>query len=315
MLEMITRYSYIILLFAKIAECTMFDYRGRPIENVFGGLNKYLAERTRSKEPGVNFKIAQDLYDSDSEGDSKFLLAQRLFLSMKDINDENICNSDSFNALYHVDMALSQQTKNKLNKRIPSGRIQSIYLNLVDKLIKRCYTRYLKTLRNKLQNSMDRERINYVKTFFDQAIDNYMNLRRLEKSSIFHLRKQVGKSTIEKLYEIINGDISIEEINNRDYIKKKLQEVSESESDLDVLSRSYKINSNEDNCQVLYDKFIGEPCKYYKEELGDEVFEPAEFAHQFLSNLDLKNPNFYRYWVYYKLCSVINIDGEPFCGS
>lgn len=298
-----------------MTHCTMFDYNGRPIENVFKGLNKYLAERTHSTQPEVNFKIAQDLYESNSEDDSKFVLAQHLFLSMKDINNENICDSDSFNALYHVDMALSQKTKNKLNKRIPSGRIQSIYFNLVDKLIKQCYPKYLKTLRNKLQNSMNEEKVSRLKMFFDQAIDNYIDQRRFKKSSIFHLRKQVEKSAIEKLYEIINGDILIEEISNRDYIRKKLEEMSELKSDPDLHGGSNKINPNEGHCQVVYDKFIAQPCDYYRKELGDKVFEPAQFAHQFLSNLDLKNRDFYRYWVYYKLCSVIDIDGEYFCSN
>lgn len=293
----------------RMVGCTMYDFNGRPIKNVFGDLNKYLARKTSSRDPEINFNIAQDLYDSDGDGNSKLALAQRLFLSMKYIDDENICSLDSFNALYHVDLALSERTRDNLNRRIPCGRIQAIYFKLVEKHIKQCYPKYSSTLAGEL-SVMSEEKINYVKTFFDEAIDKYINQRYSKKNSISNWRKQVDYSTAEKLYKIIDGGVFIHEINDGQYILGKLQQLAKT----DPADRIGTIEtSKQERCVILYNHYLNEPCKYYREKLGGLVFEPAEFDHRFLSNCDRRNPNFYRFWVYYKLCSVISVDIEQIC--
>lgn len=287
----------------------MYDYNGCPIKNVFGGLNKYLAAKTSSSDPDINFKIVQDLYDSDEIGDSKYILAQRLFLSMKEISDGNICDADSFNALYNVDLALSEQTRNKLNRRILCGRIQGIYFDLVEKHIEECYPKYPSVLA-KLLSIMDGEKINHIELFFHEAIEKYIDQTNLKRNLFFRFRKQVDQPVVEKLYKIIDGKSLVGEMNNKNYIQRKLLQLSKSFPDERIEAIQA---SSEDKCKSMYDHYVYKSCKYYREELGEKVFEPAEFDHRFLSNFDLRNPNFYRSWVYYKLCSIIDIDGEQYC--
>lgn len=284
---------------AEIVSCEYEPNRDYYVKNTLQELNKHLVDETKSLNPEDNFNVARKLYAKHRKTkkiDKKLLEADELFLALSSINDGNICTP-------HSNSIILNMSKNLREDRGPMSfptRIERIFGSYFDRWMRICAPSLPKVLREKLA-IMDRVKLSYLDTFFDEAIALHENMED-EYSR--------GKSIAFRLMNMASGFTYVKEVRQCDYILRKLKEIAQtdprakSEEDRTIFAGDEKEGIMSFKEEKFQDYYV-EPCKYFEEQLGNSVFNPAFLAYKvsgrkLFSEDDL---DFYRAWIKYKLCS------------
>lgn len=270
------------------------------IEEAYTRLNAYLAKETSSTDPRINFDIALDgLLEDLKKGRHDDAAAKRLFLSLSTIRGNLGCNSLS-HAIIGGNYCAGIGRVGLIRANEALRRVDKVAWPLLFEHAEKCRETY-KNRYFELVPKLNRSLLDRVESFLDKIIKEAMS-----RESVAHL----SDSTAEKLQKIIFGKefahgFEIDEF----YVDDYLTEAATEESDRQALElirdkQSGKTFIDKVKFSKLYYKFIEEPCAYYVQELGPEIFEPAYFD-ELLSQpvLDGRSEEYSKAWVKYEFCS------------
>lgn len=278
---------------------------GQQLEDEFNKLNEFLFARVKSSDPEQNFNLVLENYKSRSKSwfkkmSSDSMRARKLFLAMGQITDENRCTPRSYNILIQIDRATFDRSCRRLDPEGVVRRVERILLDYVLKQQSQCHDAHLKQYRDKLA-SMDTEKVKKVEAFLEPYISSLISEKlKIDKS----------KSRIQKLYDIINEkSSSISSKNPMNVLESLKHLVKDDPSAKSILqvdddTELKELMKKDTKIQKLHSQYLFEPCLYYLDQLGPEVFKVVYFENKFQQSLDERNPDFYESWTRYHLCNM-----------
>lgn len=303
MVKLISLLFCCLVGFVGLVNCEYNPNRMYIVTKAYQKLNDELIDKTNSKEPEENFKAARELYALHRKNkgvDKTQLDADELFLAMSTITDENICSDYTNGILKNV---ANQKRNDRSDDAYGSSRrVDKIYQIYFDKWAEKCGSSYPAILREKLAK-MEKSKLKYLDTFFDEAIDKYV-IKVDQWSS--------GKSEVDKLSDMATGFTYVKDVRSLDYIIRKLREIAQ--TDPNAKSPEDRTIFEEDEKEgwrlfkeSKFKQYYAEPCKYYEDQLGTSVFVPSMLMYRKSKKVLYPNdPDFYRAWAKYKFCTTNN---------
>lgn len=261
-------------------------------------LNRLLEEKTSSKEIDDNMKILTDLYKVDKgkifkKDRSKTLKAESLFLALDSLTNESSCNSKGHEIIYQAHRALEGKPFIDENFSCCHRRIDKIFLHYYRQHAYICKDIYPREMRRKLK-TMDPLKVRRVNFFADNAI------------SQFTTDEFVGnrfQPLADKLFEIISAETDP----RPRFMFKILKFMLKNQPEDGFFDCCYETNSNrpvlnKKEFKRIFEEYLAEPCKYYEEQLGPDIFVPLSFSRE-LHEVNSTDPAFYKNWARYRFCS------------
>lgn len=279
---------------------------GQQLEDEFEKLNEFLLAKTDSSEAEVNFNLIFEKYKSDSKRwfvkmSSDSMKAKRLFLAMGQITDENRCTLNSYNILIQIDRATCERSSRGLDPEGVARRIEKILLDSALKQKEQCHDAHLRQFREKLA-SIDREKVKKVETFLEPTITSLTS----DKYEF-----NISKNRVQRLYAIIGekslSNSSKNPINALESLKNLTKDDPNANSILVGINNDAELKETlfkNGKLHKLYSQYLVEPCRYYIEQLGPEVFKVVYFENKFKHTLDEENTDFYESWIRYHLSNL-----------
>lgn len=278
---------------------------GQQLEDEFEKLNEFLLAKTESSEAELNFNLVFEKYKSDSKRwfkkmSSDSMKAKRLFLAMGQITDENRCTLNSYDILIQIDRATCERSSRGLDPEGVLRRIEKILLDYALKQKEQCHHAHLEQFRDKLA-SMDSEKVKKVDTFLEPTITSLTSDKyefNLSKNKTQRLYAIIGeKSLSNSSKNPINALESLKNLTEDDpNANSILVEVNNDTELKEMIFKNQKLHE-------IYSQYLVEPCRYYIEQLGPEIFKVVYFENKFKHTLDEKIPDFYESWIRYHLCN------------
>lgn len=263
-------------------------------------INKYLEDNV--KQNGDDLDV-----ESNLEAGSKFLQAKKAwnpnlpivealeqFTSLNGV--ETRCDWAGFVVLFKNIRA----TKLDDGDWAKFNRVDNLVLKLVIQHSNNCYRVYPARWRSKLA-SLGEGVVKRVDIFTEAFLMRYSNWRSLlsTRSKIKLLLDKFVLKT-ESIDEKRDGRIAYEAIKN----------LAKDDPDLRYLEyvvdeENQTVGLSEDKIRLLFDTYLLEPCKRYTQELGPDVFVPANFDAIYKLNFDVKEVEYHESWARYRICSVL----------
>lgn len=257
------------------------EARFESIQRDFRELDNILGERAKSRDPEHNMEVLEKfMKESESHNflgmkiKGRLEDAERLFLSLKQLKDPELCSKRGFQIILLNAKAL---------KSVPflrrMGEIFSYYANEHHTICSRLYPAMLAERLAK----MDQDKLKRLEVLVWQSMkSNY----------------QSGGTEAEGLFSFIKN-------NNVGPSYGKLEKVLVNLIKKDISNDKKPDSKPEEPYQGMFKetlkKYLIEPCEHIMENLADDIFDPATaLVHHHKVNV-LEN-QFYRSWARYTFC-------------
>lgn len=266
-------------------------------------LNRRLVGKTSSNDVQTNMEIVLASYNkhqlNKSPLKSKTLRAEKLFLSMRYLDsDKKTCSSTGKAILEENKSALQKSSRKAyyddyefyMGPRTPEERrIDGIYAHYLKNHATMCQQEYLKSFDTKL-SSVDKERLQQVADICDDMVPEYSTGEvKTEVDRFFYFEKYDRGLSINiygKLLELLDQKA------DHKYLNVHKDEAS---------GKNY---FDRGGFERLFNKNIIEPCKYFFDLFGPDVFEPALFVLDYLHRSD-EDIVFFKNMARYGVCKTI----------
>lgn len=263
-------------------------------------VNNLLVDSTESTEPDVNLDILVDElildYKNDKTPNDKSNQVKRLFLSLRNLKDENECNYFSYKILSNSYAALGRSIIS-VNQKDNLRRIDRILLNYIKKHVENCGRVY-------------EEKFDELSKYSDKIQTDRLNVlvsRTLKHiTSIPYYNKNKGYAdTLRNL--VIDGSYLMSDM-KPEHVYNALTVLAEDDPDVKSLlpyedERTGKMKIRRDGVENLFREYVEKPCNYFKQRFGPDIFIPLEFDKFFDRNIKIDREDFYEAWVKYSLCT------------
>lgn len=232
--------------------------------------------------------------------------AKRLFLTLNLLKKNLQCNSFSYRilTLNHCanNFRIGELNKGDNWKRNPRP-VDVILSEYIYQHANDCQNVYQQRFRETVA-SMDMQLVTAVEALLDDLIEETISDK---------FAPNRGKSLIERYFNIVSSKLKTRLYILPDYVYNKLKVLAKNDSSAKFLSKTSEYRPglfgvNKLKFSGLYQKYISEPCAYYRNKLGDEIFIPASFDVSFKHNIMEEDVEFYKGWTMFKFCSVPGLD-------
>lgn len=284
-----------------------FENSYRETNDELNKINYWLVDQTESTDPQENLDIILESLIMDlkkqkpSDKMSANGKAKRLLLSLGALNDENMCTKFGYIVLKANYIAGGRKAKQALDSDV-SRRIDKILVHYMKEHV-RCSEIYPSRFENIL-SGMDKTKVGRVNKFFEKAIEHLTSDIYVENR---------GKDYVERLSNIAKRRLLSLSTYESDYIWRTLREVVKGDPDArfaekvedEKTGKGLRLRRNK--FDRLFNDYLLEPCEYYREKLGPEVFEPLQFDAIVPHDIRKYKTDFYKAWLNYKLCEFDDI--------
>jgi len=279
-------------------------------------LNNYLVDKVDSQAIEANMKAVKELFTNKCGSCFPFkrdsTSSLRKFVALDTIKDlENQCDRTSYSILLDICRTNDFKVQKRLGNGQTLSRIDSILLEYSTRHAERCKSVYPVAFENKL-NQLDKTQLHRVETHANivmrnarfllasgkpYRVDEYLREHELDYMG-YHSQFKYCRGSYEALSLLANKE---QDPRARSLTKVVLDE------------RKGVPRVDEPMIEALAKTYLFEPCQYYVNELGLDVFEPFEFdlkvrgsdvGNESDANLEQGSQlhNFYAGLVRYKFC-------------
>lgn len=271
----------------------IFESSDRDFTKSYKTISNYLTRFVPIDDIELNMKAAKDMMrimKEDPKADDRLLAALELFISLQEAQGK--CNESGYNILF-ANLLATEQRGRRSQSEYRTDRV--VYQACLSHA-RICQSKYLTNF-NSLYSKLDSTKKYRVDLFLEDtnlqifmpgAKDRYMFFNTLVKNQQV-IRSRDGTRLA---YDAINI-LSIGDPDQK-FLKAK------------------KTGVNRDKVTGLFRKYLLEPCQYYVNELGPDVYIPAIFDAMFFHRVNEKEYRFYKSWAQFKLCEYVIDNQEPF---
>lgn len=266
---------------------------GDLLGNEYSELNHWLTHKTTSTEPDQNLLYIQELYKRDTDkkkpkARAKKVDAEKLFMALGLLKSKTTCNARGWHIIRHNHRALVKGQEN-----LKLRRVDLIFVHYHKQHALLCRPIYSETVRHKLAN-MNKEKLDRVSAIADNLIYQIASDELGDKSI----------SPVQRLLIFIKAH----PILTPEYLHETLRHMVEGKPDIEFLYRQTDLKTNQNRLgkrfEHLFMHYLITPCKYYEQNLGMDVFDPATSELNYLP-VDENDLQFYRSWARYRVCSTL----------
>lgn len=265
----------------------------RDFNRSFKKISDYLTEHVDTDDIEPNLKAAREWLTKDLEDkpdvDERLVDALKLFISLEDTSNGEKCDRSGHDILFNNLLATEQCGRGRQTEY----RTDRIVYKFLHDHAKRCLNKYPVSFES-IYSKMDRAKRSQVEFFLnDWNLKEFLGVslnRHLFYLSLVRNRDRIqGKKAARMAYDVIYALSTNDK--DREYLTQK-----------GVEGRKEKIGD-------LFKKYIIEPCKYFVDELGPDVYVPVRFDAMFYHRVNEENFRFYDSWARFRICSYV-IDNE-----
>lgn len=280
-------------------EISLSGIVGRDLVKEFEAIDKRLAEKTSSSEASENMKFLRELHHADKKNvfkidRSKMLKAEKLLLALKHLTNEASCDGEGHEIIYQAHRALEGKPFISENVKCCHRRIDKIFLTYYRQHVITCQQVYPREMRRKLKH-MDLLKVNRVGFFADNAISQF---------TTDNFVKNRSSPLAERLFYVISAEIDPQPRYIFNILKLLLRNQPE-EKFLESFKNEPPDISIEKAFEAIFNNYLAEPCKYYIDQLGRDIFTPLSFSME-LHTLNEDDVEFYKVWARFHFCRQFN---------
>lgn len=269
--------------------------------SVIERLNEFLETQTDSDDLDVNLDIILEQFLVDQRSLVQYhgpsSQAKRLLLALRTLDGENECN-------YYGYKVLSKNLE--AIQRDISAIINNENLRRVDKIVAHCIKRHIRhcgdvyfTKFDEISEQLDQVRVNHLSAIYESTIKS--------ATSDDHLINR-EKSLAERLYNAAAFKIKNAYDFDPENVLKVLKNLAANNPDARYLQPVMNEYSGvprirRDKFEKIFSEYFIEPCRYFRQQFGPDVFEPTSFDNKFYHMLRKDRADFYEAWYKYRLCS------------
>lgn len=271
----------------------LYETSDRDFNRSYKTISNYLTRFVSDDDIEPNLKIAKEWLTkdlkTDSQADKRLVDALKLFVSLKDTLYGRMCNQSGHEVLFKNLLATEQRGR---GKRTDYRTDRIVYHSCLDHA-RACQKSYPIAF-EKIYRAMDPIKRTRVEIFLNDrnlqdfqrgATNRFMFYNTLVKNQQRIQGKNTARMVFEAIYTIFIGD------EDSDYSPHE-----------DTIIR-------EETMKEMFKQYIVEPCVYFVEKLGPDVFVPVIFDAMFYHRVNEENFRFYNAWTRFKMCSFV-IDNE-----
>lgn len=268
-------------------------------------LNDFLVDSTKSVDPDANLDLVLEELIKDYKDlinpNSNSMEAKRLVLALQTINEENECSFSSFLILKKSLDAIGTTITSILTN---SGlrRIDKILAHYMNRHVNKCKEVYFTNLDYFLYNDLSRNKLSSVDLIVKTKMDELT-------SDDYAVNKD--KTYVERLYHFATTGVGITfQIETKD-IYNAMEVLVKGDPD----EKFFRVVENEktgspnilrDEFKLLFYKYVVAPCKYYRQQVGPNIFEPALFDSLFNNQIRTDRVDYYEFWLKYRICGGVD---------
>lgn len=267
----------------------------------FREINRRLIQRTHSCDPELNMSIVDKIDQEDAKNKSnkyfRFVKSKKLILALRTLINKNTCNRNGYNLAVENFFALDGKVfKKEKGVDYCLDRLDKVFIHYLERHAEVCRDIYFDAFKRKLE-TMDKGKLERVNYFTGNAINQLISKKKDENKS---------KSKEQRLTLLASIYMNPKPM----YIFQRLKTLVKGHRDEKALIsfRDRKTNMmmvDRSKFERLFDEYLVQPCRYYEEQLGPDIFEPVSFEREF-HKVDENNPDFYKAWGRYRFCVLFN---------
>lgn len=249
-------------------------------------IDDYLEEHVGSDDADSNLKAAASLLEQKLRAGNEDLTNLETFTLLAQV--ENKCDHESYEILRKNDKLTGEVIDRNLN---PDRRIEFVFYKIALRHAIECNEIYPNKYNSK-QLQLDQKLFERVKTFC-KGIINYEKNTGLWQKYISNEALTVrdrGPIAYEAIEKLAKYDPDVR------FLKRIL-----SQADKGSIGKTV----DKEKVELLYRKYLIEPCRYYLDELGEDLFIPANYDAKLFHDVDPREPYFYFAWANYQVCQVL----------
>lgn len=289
---------------ALLLVCTIAFCRLQGISAGYTKIDEYLKQAVDSDDIEPNLEAAEKWLSQNLNFKSSLLTRNptedfRMFVALKQVLGDNKCNDESFRIMRENEMNIGD-----LFTKIHSGAVKRRVDNVVWKIFEQhasnCQDVWPSLLKRKLQQVGDQKKLMRAGLLAEAILSETLS------TTVLNSYKQLYEGFISNLLEL-------KDLRRSQSIYQKLNEYAKDDPDAQFLhpiiedregKKSGKKVVRTDKIRDLVDRYLVEPCSYFVEQLGPEVFIPARWDATTLppSSEDIR---FYKYWTDFRICEVV----------
>lgn len=238
-------------------------------------INKYLVDHVGSEDPEANLLAAKVWFEFSrgSVEDTKLLKALQLFTSLSETTTGDNCGNQAYNILADNDRETGGKAHDSLNKLNRVERVVNYYCS---RNARECKFEYPLKF-SKIYPTLDKINIKRVESYInDEAIKSLLGVK-IEKN----------------------------QPNRELYRKRILDSSSMGRLVVNALIISLKEDRSVETSLPLQDqikKYIIEPCQYYDDKVGLEIFLPAGYSYMWNFAVHNNEQSFYYGYARFRIC-------------
>lgn len=238
-------------------------------------INQFLVDHVNVLDAEANVKAARDWLNSGAaKHDPKLEDALKMFISMGDIMSGNEkCGKKAYEILVQNDRETDKHSHARLDT-----------LNRVERVINH-------------YNSLNSRECSYEYPLMYEKI-----YQTLDEAMIKRVEEYANEVAIHMLIGITVGTNFL----NRDIYRQRITDSSQMGNILtSAIIQGLEREGNPDKASTLksqINKFILEPCAYYDQHLGEEIFLPAGYSFMWNFGVQNKEQHFYTGFARYRIC-------------
>lgn len=270
-----------------------FETSDRDFNKSYRTIDSYLSDNVSTDDIDLNMKVASEWLSKDLKKDptknERLIDALELFISLRDTYRGKKCDQNGYDILFKNLLATENCGLGKRSER----RIDRVVYKFLHDHARNCQRTYPVNF-EKIYANMDPIRLGYVEFFLNEKnLQNFLgdskNIQTFFSTLVKNQQRIQGKFGSRMAFDAINA------LSVNDEDGKSLYQ-----SSIDVRKEKFR---------KLFERYIIEPCRFFVNELGPDVFVPSRFEAMFFHRLDESNILFYKSWARFRVCTYV-LDNE-----
>lgn len=295
------KFHIYLICFGLVACCKIHDALAG-----YSKIDEYLRQTVDNEDIEANLGAAEQWLAQNSDLKSKLFKKSpvedfRTFVALRQVLGKDKCNEESYMIMSENELNIGDLFMRIHSDRV-KRRVDSIVYQILEQHARDCQDVYPLLLKEKLGH-----------------IDDFKKLTRAGLFAEAILMETLGRSSAsssKQLYDSFIGNIlEIKDLRRSRIIKQKLTEFSEGDPDQQYLvavedeRKPGKKVVRKDKIRELVDRYLVEPCRYFVNQLGPDIFIPARWDATTLPP-KLGDIQFFYYWTDFRICEVVSKNGQ-----
>lgn len=265
-------------------------------------LNNYLIEKVNNDEVAANMAAANKWLEEQQNVKQSFLSKSpvgdlKKFTALQQVIDDTKCDRSAYDIMRPNEEAVG------LRKLLEDGqvirRVDKVIYSIFEEHAKKCALVYPVVYRQKRQ-LLEQSKCAQV----ERLGQTIMGWDKYFASVRYHAYFFEPRGLLDRYIKITR---TVRDFANKGVFYEVLLHNAKDDPNFKYTQRipdehSGKAVVHKDQLKELARKHLIEPCQFYVDELGPDVFTPARFELSIYSRPDSRDRDFYLSWSYYQLC-------------